>query len=438
MLTRHAAVQPFNNDPLCVYRHCARRNGVLQCFYVKGGRALQKYSYKAYDSYGKFVKGTVIAADEKAFRDILHEQGMRCYESRIVNKAKEMKYKPLKIAELIAFSRQLSSMLSSGLDLSLSLKMLYERTEKNKKNLKAVEARLYEEIQKGESLASAMQNLDNTFPSLYVSMVKSGELNGKIDESLLTLADYFEKEHKQRNQIKSAMTYPIVLIVICLLVVVLMSVVVLPRMAEMIPEGTAMPLPTQILLGLKDFVVNQWFVVIVVVLALIVCIPIIKRIPAVSLLTGRMATKIPVIGKLRKMLYTATFARSLSTLYATGIPLLDAISMSGEILGNKHIEMQVREAVIAIRKGSSIAEAFSIVSSFDTMLMTMIFVGEQSGTLDDILIQTANYFEEEAQGALKRLISLISPVMLMFMAVVIGFVLIAVMMPMLTLYQSIG
>lgn len=316
--------------------------------------------------------------------------------------------------------------------------MLYERTEKNKKNLKVVEARLFEEIQKGESLASAMQNLDNTFPSLYVSMVKSGELNGKIDESLLTLADYFEKEHKQRNQIKSAMSYPIILLVICALVVVLMSVVVLPRMADMIPEGTAMPLPTQILLGLKDFVVNQWFVVLIIIFALVVCIPIIRRIPAVAVFTGKFATRIPVIGKLRKMLYTATFARSLSTLYATGIPLLDAISMSGEILNNRFIEMQVREAVISIRKGSSIAEAFSIVTSFDAMLMTMIFVGEQSGTLDDILIQTARYFEEEAQGALKRLISLISPVMLMIMAVVIGFVLIAVMMPMLTLYQSIG
>ena len=399
---------------------------------------MQKYTYKAFDSSGKFVKGTIAAADDKAFRDALHGQGMRCYEYRIVNKAKQVHYKPLKIGELIAFSRQLSSMLSAGLDLSLSLKMLYERTEKKKKYLKFVEARLFEEIQKGESLASAMQNLDNTFPSLYVSMVKSGELNGKIDEALTTLADYFEKEHKQRNQIKSAMSYPIILIVICVLVVVLMSVVVLPRMAAMIPEGQALPLPTQILLGLKDVVVNQWFVVLIIVFALFVIIPIVKRIPAVAKFTGRLVTRIPVIGRLTKMLYTATFARSLSTLYATGIPLLDAIAMGAEIVNNKYIEEKIREAVIAIRKGSSIAEAFALVDSFDPMLMTMTFVGEQSGTLDDILIQTAQYFEEEAQSALKRLIGMISPIMLMVMAVVIGFVLIAVMMPMLTLYQSIG
>ena len=399
---------------------------------------MQKYTYKAYDLSGKFVKGTLVAADDKAFRDALHDQGMRCYEYRIVNQAKQVRYKPLKIAELIAFSRQLSSMLSAGLDLSLSLKMLYERTEKKKKYLKFIEARLFEEIQKGESLAGAMQNLDNTFPSLYISMVKSGELNGKIDEALTTLADYFEKEHKQRNQIKSAMSYPISVLVICILVVILMSVVVLPRMAAMIPEGTALPLPTAILLGLKDFVVNQWFVVLIIVFALFVIIPIIKRIPKVAEITGKAVTRLPVIGRLTKMLYTATFARSLSTLYATGIPLLDAIAMGAEIVNNKYIEVKIREAVIAIRKGSSIAEAFALVDAFDPMLMTMTFVGEQSGTLDDILIQTAQYFEEEAQGALKRLIGMISPFMLMFMALVVGFVLIAVMMPMLTLYQSIG
>ena len=243
---------------------------------------MQKYTYKAVDANGKFVKGTVVVADDKSFRDLLHEQSLKCYDYRIVNKAKQAKYKPLKVGELIAFSRQLSSMLSSGLDLSMSLKMLYERTEKNKKHLKTVLAALYEGIQKGESLAAAMATMENTFPSLYISMMKSGEMNGKIDESLVTLADYFEKEHKQRNQIKSAMSYPIILLVICLLVVVLMSVVVLPRMVDMLPEGTEMPVPTAILMGLKDFVVNNWFVVLIVVAILIVVLPIIFKSPSVS------------------------------------------------------------------------------------------------------------------------------------------------------------
>lgn len=399
---------------------------------------MQKYTYKAMDSAGKTVKGTIVAADEKVFRDILHEQGLRCFDYHIVNQAKQARTKPLKIGDLIAFSNQLSSMLRAGLDLSMSMKMLYERTEKKKKRLRAVLASLFEQLQKGESLASAMSKMDNTFPALYISMVKSGEMNGKIDEALTTLSNYFEKEHKQRNQIKSAMSYPIILLVVCFLVVIIMSVFVMPNMINMLPEGEELPLPTKILLGIKDFIVNQWYAVALIVFALITIIPIIKRIPQVALFNGKMLIKIPKLGALQKMIYTSTFARSLATLYATGIPLLDAIAMGAEIITNKYVEMRIREAVVEIRKGSSIAEAFAHVDAFDPMLMTMTFVGEQSGALDEILMQTARYFEEESENAIKRLIGLISPVMMMVMAVVVGFVLMGVMMPMFSVYDSIG
>lgn len=399
---------------------------------------MQKYTYKAMDSAGKVTKGTLVAADDKSFRDLLHEQGLRCFDYHIVNQAKQARTKALKVGDLIAFSRQLSSMLRAGLDLSMSMKMLYERTEKKKKRLRVVLATLFEQLQKGESLASAMSKMDNTFPALYISMVKSGEMNGKIDESLTTLADYFEKENKQRNQIKSAMSYPIILLVICFLVVIVMSVFVMPQMTSMMPEGTPLPLPTKVLMGIKDFVVSQWYIVLLIVFALFTIIPIIKRIPQVAVFTGKMIIKLPKIGALQKMIYTSTFARSLSTLYATGIPLLDAIAMGAEIITNKYVEMKIREAVVEIRKGSSIAEAFSHVDAFDPMLMTMTFVGEQSGALDEILMQTARYFDEESSNAIKRLIGLISPVMMMIMAVVVGFVLMGVMMPMFTLYETIG
>ena len=354
---------------------------------------MQKYTYKAIDADGKVTKGTLVAADDKNFRDLLHEQGLRCFDYSIVNQAKQARTRPLKTGDLIAFSSQLSSMLRAGLDLSMSMKMLYERTEKKKKRLRAVLASLFEQLQKGESLASAMAKMENTFPAMYISMVKSGEMNGKIDESLTTLASYFEKEQKQKNQIKGAMSYPIILLVICFLVVIVMSVFVMPQMTA---------------------------------------------IPQVAVFLGKMLIKIPKIGSLQKMIYTATFARSLATLYATGIPLLDAISMGAEIITNKYVEMRIREAVVEIRKGSSIAEAFAHVDAFDPMLMTMTFVGEQSGALDEILMQTARYFDEESSNAIKRLIGMISPAMMMIMAVVVGFVLMGVMMPMFTLYETIG
>ena len=399
---------------------------------------MQKYTYKAIDANGKNVTGTLNAMDDKGFRDQIKAEGLRCYEYKIVNSLKQEKNKPLKMVDLIAFSRQLASMLSAGLDLGMSMKMLYERTEKKKKQLRNVLAKLFEELQKGESLASAMARMENTFPSLFISMVKSGEMNGKIDEALVTLADYFEKENIQHNKVKSAMSYPIILLSVCAVVVVLMSVFIIPKMTAMIPEGQDIPFPTKVLLGLKDIVVAKWYIIIMVALILFTIIPIIKKIPAIGMVWGKLKTKIPKIGKLQKQLYTASFARSLATLYSTGIPLLDAIAMSAEVINNVYTQSKVKEAIISIRKGSTIAEAFALVDSFDPMLMTMTFVGEQAGTLDEILLQTSGYFEEESQTALKKLTGMINPAMMMVMAVVVGFVLMGAMMPMFSMYDSVG
>ena len=299
-------------------------------------------------------------------------------------------------------------------------------------------AKLFEELQKGESLASAMARMDNTFPALFISMVKSGEMNGKIDESLVTLADYFERENIQHNKVKSAMSYPIILLSVCGVVVVLMSVFIIPKMTAMMPEGSEMPFPTKVLLGIKDFFVAKWYMVILIGFALFTLIPIIKKIPFIGMFWGKIKTHIPKFGKLQKQLYTASFSRSLATLYSTGIPLLDAIAMSAEVINNPYVQSRVREAIISIRKGSSIAEAFALIDSFDPMLMTMTFVGEQAGTLDEILMQTSRYFEEESQTAIKKLTGMINPAMMMVMAVVVGFVLMGAMMPMFSMYDQIG
>ena len=399
---------------------------------------MQKYTYKAIDASGKNVSGTISAMDDKNFRDQIKADGLRCYDYKVVNSAKQQKNKPLPMKDVIGFSRQLSSMLSAGLDLGMSMKMLYERTEKRAKQLRNVLAKLFEELQKGESLASAMIRMDNTFPPLFISMVKSGEMNGKLDEALVTVSDYFERENIQHNKVKSAMNYPIILLSVCAVVVVLMSVFIIPKMTAMMPEGSEMPFPTAVLLGIRDFFVSKWYMVLFVILALVTLVPIIKKLPGVSMVWGKFKTKIPKIGRLQKQLYTASFSRSLATLYATGIPLLDAIAMSAEVINNDYVHVKIREAIISIRKGSTIAEAFAIVDAFDPMLMTMTFVGEQAGTLDEILMQTSRYFEEESQNAIKKLTGMINPAMMMIMGIVVAFILMGAMMPMFSMYDQIG
>lgn len=399
---------------------------------------MYKYSYKAVDSSGKIVSGTVQAEDNNMFLAQLRSENLKCYEYRVLNKQKEAKNKKLNIDRLIEFSTQLSSMLTAGLALAMCLEMLYERTEPKKKDLKQVLATLLEQVRKGESLASAMMNMGETFPSLYISMVKSGEMSGKIDETLTNLADHYAKEKKQKNKIKKATNYPKMLSIVIVLVVSGLTVFILPKMAAMLPEGQPLPAPTRVLMGLKDFLVNQFGLVIIIVITLIIGIKMIKKIPKCQMFFGKMSTRIPKIGKVKKQLYTASFARSLATLYQSGIPLIDALQMSGEVMDNKYIEKKVNEAVISIRKGSNISEALSDVDSFDPLLITMIFVGEQSGSLEDILVQTANYFDDEANVATDKLTEMINPIMMCVMAVVVGFVLIAIMMPMFAVYDAAG
>ncbi len=399
---------------------------------------MYRYSYRAVDTNGKIVKGTLTAEDNNMFLSQLRAQNLKCCDYRILNKQKEAKVKKLKIDRLIEFSTQLSSMLTAGLPLAMSLEMLYERTEAKKKDLKTVLANLLEQVRKGESLAGAMQKMEDTFPQLYVSMIKSGEMSGKIDDTLTNLAEHYSKEKRQKNKIKKATNYPKMLAVVIVLVVGILLVVVMPKMAAMMPEGKELPAPTMVLMNLKDFIVNNIALIIVVGFALYIAIRVLKKVPKVQIFLGRIKTKIPKIGALNKQLYTASFARSLATLYQSGVPLLDSMQMSGEVMDNKYIEQRVNEAVTSIRKGSSISVALGIVDSFDPLLTTMIFVGEQSGSLEDILIQTANYFDEEANTATDRLTEMINPIMMCVMAVIVGFVLIAVMMPMFSVYENAG
>ncbi len=399
---------------------------------------MYKYSYKAVDPSGKIVKGTLTAEDNNMFLAQLRNENLKCYEYRILNKEKTAKVKKLNTDRLIEFSTQLSSMLTAGLPLAMCLEMLYERTEAKKKDLKQVLATLLEQVRKGESLASAMSNMGETFPSLYISMVKSGEMSGKIDETLTNLAEHYSKEKRQKNKIKKATNYPKMLSVIILLVVGGLMIFIMPKMAAMLPEGKPLPAPTQFLMNIKDFVVDKFALLLVIIIALIVAIKVIKKIPKVQVFLGKMKTRIPKIGQLNKKVYTASFARSLATLYQSGISLIDAMQMSGEVMDNKYIEGKINEAVTNIRKGSNISEALSGVDSFDPLLLTMIFVGEQSGSLEDILIQTANYFDEEANVATDKLTEMINPIMMVIMAVIVGFVLIAIMMPMFSVYEAAG
>lgn len=396
---------------------------------------MYKYSYKALSPEGKRVSGTITATSEDDFNQVISSRGLKCYYVHATGKGDASKLSKLDTALVLQFCRQLASMLNAGLPLIKSLEMLYERTEKPK--LKNVLAALFEEVQKGNSLAESMGALPGVFPNLLVSMVKAGEMSGKLEETLIRMADYYEKEKKRKRQIKSATSYPKIVLAICLVVVVVLLIWIMPKMISMVSEDK-LPLVTKILLKIKDFIMKDYILIIGIVASLIIFIPIVKRIEAVDLFVSKMKVKMPGIGKLQKMIYTSRFASSLCTLTSSGVHLLDALTMVSEMMDNTYVSRQIDDAVEAIRRGESISAALQTVDAFDPLLTTMIFVGEESGSLDEVLGQTAAYFEDEADTAIKSLTAMINPALMVVMAVVIGVILIAILMPMFSMYDSIG
>lgn len=395
---------------------------------------MQKYSFKALTPEGKEVKGRMIAASDEEIKRLVTKNG-----NYLISFNKESdetdSIKPVDVRSLVAFCNQLGSILRAGLPLTNALEMLYERTEDVK--FKKVLGGVYESVQKGHPFSEGLMSQGRAFPPLMINMVKSGEMSGSLDSAMIKMAEHYEKEMKMNNLVKSAMRYPIMLGIICVLVVVVLVVFVLPKMVSSL-DPESIPLPTKILMGLSDFIVNYWYVIVAIVIVSYIGLPILLKVPNIRYNLDKSKMNMPKIGPLVKMIYTGRFARSLATLYDCGIDLIDAMTMCSAIVGNVYVAEQIDKAVMKIKKGESISAAMSKVDSFDSLLTNMIFVGEESGVLGEILGRTADYFDEESTAATKGITAMIEPMMLVVMAGIIGFIIISIIMPMFKSYDAIG
>lgn len=385
---------------------------------------MQKYSYVALTPEGKTIKGTMIAQSDEEIKRLVTKNGNYCLSYTRL-KDQTSGNKPLPLKQLINFCSQLSSIIHAGVALANALDMLYSKMEKG--NLRDVTGNLLELVQKGNSLSDAIAKQGRAFPSIMFNMIKAGEQTGDLDKSLSKLSEQFEKEMKLKNQVKSAMNYPKILGLITAVVFIVLAVFVLPKMVSGMTEIPAM---TQLLLNIANFILNYWYILVLVVVILYFTLPIIKNIPKIRYELDKLKIKFPKVGKLVRKTYTATFARTLATLYEGGISIVDAISMATATVGNSYVSQQMEEAVFLIKKGETMSKAISSVDCFDPLLTSMLFVGEESGVLGDVLNRVANYFDEEADSAIKGLTALINPLMMVVMAVVIGMLLLAVVQPM--------
>ncbi len=382
-----------------------------------GGFQVNKYSYVATDINGRTIRGQELAEDSKDLQAKLKERKIYLTSYReLGGGVVDVKYK-FKTKEVSFISRQLASMTSAGLSLVRALHILQEQQE-NKK-AKAVLLDIYEEVQKGKSFSDVLAAKPGVFPSMFVSMVAAGEASGTLDQMLNRLSDHYANANKTANKAKSAMVYPMVLLVLLLVVIVFLFAAILPSFAGLGDPSTYSAL-TKALLAFSDSLVNQWYVYVIVIVAIIVVILIYQRTPSITLKVDEMLLKIPKVGKLMATIYTGSFARNMSNLYGAGLQMVDCIEKSVSVVNNSYVQKRFEDVVNDIKLGESMSKAIEKTGIFEGMFTSIIFVGEESGTLDTILNKAADYYEEEADSAITKLVGLMEPLMIIIMGIAIG------------------
>ena len=392
---------------------------------------MANFRYVAKSMDGKVHHGMMEAAGEGALQQQLKEQGL--YLIRSKDEAQEKKRKMLSARQLSDFSKSLSTLLASGVSIVRGLEIIADE-----EGISAVTRSLYRDIladlRKGAALSEAME-ARRCFPELMLGMIRSGEGSGNMDGVMNRLSLHYERENRLKSQVKSAMTYPTVLLVMCAAVVILIVTFILPQFEELFAEMESLPVVTEMLMGISHFLVEQWYVALFVVFLFGLILRIVLKADRVRHTVDYIKVHMPVVGKLNKVIYTARFSRTLSSLYSSGMPIAQAIQTAGGTVGNIYVEEQFEQVAVTVRSGVPLSQALKEVDGLLRKLSSTILVGEESGRLDVMLDAIAMTMEEEAEEATKRLVTLLEPVLIGLMALLVAFIIIAVMLP---IYQSYG
>lgn len=400
---------------------------------------MPEFQHTSIDRAGKNASGRITAETEQQATEILRAKGL--YPSNIKEiKPKgswnELTPKKFKLKDLALFCRQLSAILNAGITVLMALDILYQQTEK--KVVKDHVKKLYETLQKGEQLSTALKAQGRVYPELMISMVEAGEASGMLEKVIGKLALTFEVEVKLRSKVKGAMTYPIILCVLTVLVIVILSTMVLPTFAGMFKSmEMSLPLPTKIMMGFSDFMINQWYIAFSVPIILGFAIIWYVRTENGRRQLDQAKLKIPVSKKIVVRSSAVRFSRTLSILTASGISLLVSLEIAANVLGNVVISENLRHVREEVRKGMSLSQSLRAYPEvFPPMLIAMVNIGEESGAMEDLLEKTSVYYEEEVENAISGMVSMIEPLMIVTLAGIVGFVIISIMMPIMEMYNA--
>ncbi len=395
---------------------------------------MPEYKYQAQDNKGKIVKGKAEAYDEIDLQKRFHDSGLLLLEAKPI--IKNMALKPLKKPKLADFCRQLGTLIKSGVTLIKAIEIIA-----NDESISDYERQLYlklrDRIVQGVALSVVMEELEPAFPPLLIFMIRAAETSGTLDITCLRLAEQYTSEAQLEQTAKNSLTYPKILSVLIVIVVAILFGYVLPQFEEMFSQLESLPITTKILMGISNFVATRWYILLIVVILGIIFGRIILRLPIVKYHIDHIKIMGPW-GKLTKVIYSGRFARTMSSLYSSGIPIHSCIEISRSTIGNKYIEAQFDEVEKKVSGGMPLSSALVEVNGFVSKLSATIKVGEETGMLGNMLESVANDLDFYSKQALLRLTSYIEPVMIVVMAVIVGFVIISIIQPIYQSYQTIG
>ncbi len=390
------------------------------------------FAYVVKDKAGKTHSGTLETDSRNALIEQLWKKEfiVLSIDERASGKSALMKVGQPKVSagQLVIFSRQLATMVDSGIPIAAALEVLAEQMED--RNFKLTLKKVRDDIEAGASLSEALGRQSRTFSDFFINMIRAGESSGRLDEILDRVAAYLEKVSILQGKVKASLFYPAFVTLLAMGITTFLIVVIVPKFKEIFTAlGGELPLPTRLLLGLSEFMGKYLVYEAVALVGLGLLLQFYINTPAGRLWFDSMTLKLPIIGKLMQKVVIARFSRTLATLVKSGVPILGSLEIVAKTVGNKVVERAVMAARSSIKEGENIADPLSQSKVFPSMVTRMISVGEKTGELEKMLSKIADFYENEVDAAVTALTSLIEPVVIAFLGVVIGGIVVALFLP---------
>jgi type IV pilus assembly protein PilC len=403
---------------------------------------MMTFSYQARDASGKIISGVQDALNEDNAVTSLMSRGLMVLslQQKSAVSSSRKKTWTVKETDLVLFTRQLSTMIEAGISLVQAMTALYDQCDpKRQRNLRHVISDVTTRVQGGESFNESIAKHPRVFDRLFVSMVKAGEHGGLLAEILDRLAGFLEASARLRKKVKSAMTYPVIVICIAILITTFLLVKVVPIFAEIFKDfGAQLPAPTQFLIDVSDFIRGEWYFLIVVVGGIFFGIRTFLRSTRGKQLWDRWKLKLPVFGPLIHKICMSRFSRTFAQLIRSGVPILEVLDIVGGSSGNWVVESSIKGVSDDVEKGDNLSVALSKKPIFPPMMLRMVSAGEATGKIDTMLEKMADFWDEEIEAMLDALTSLIEPFLIVFLGVIVGGIVIAMFLPIFKLNEVVS